>query len=110
MVTTFVELTKKARQNGILAIEGDVRGVKDDFMRRGLQLVEQRPVPTPEIDHSAFTHRQGGDGRGDDWAVGLLHRCNRLEAVIGRIPGRTGSVDGDGVFDSSLEPAGAGES
>ena len=39
LVTTFVELTKKARQNGILSIEGDVRGVKDDFMRRGLQLV-----------------------------------------------------------------------
>lgn len=39
MVTTFVDLTKKARQNGILAIESEVRGVKDDFMRRGLQLV-----------------------------------------------------------------------
>ena len=39
MVTTFVELTKKARQGGILSIEGDVRNVRDDFMRRGLQLV-----------------------------------------------------------------------
>jgi len=39
IVTTFVELTKKARQSGILSIEGDVKGVKDDFMRRGLQLV-----------------------------------------------------------------------
>src|SRR5258706_1548254 len=38
LVTTFVEMTKKARQGGILSIEGDVRGVKDDFMRRGLQL------------------------------------------------------------------------
>ncbi|OGR83892.1 MAG: hypothetical protein A2902_00460 [Elusimicrobia bacterium RIFCSPLOWO2_01_FULL_64_13] len=39
MVATFVDLTKKARQNGILSIEGDVRNVRDDFMRRGLQLV-----------------------------------------------------------------------
>lgn len=39
MVTTFVELTKKARQGGILSIEGDVKNIQDDFMRRGLQLV-----------------------------------------------------------------------
>lgn len=39
MVATFVELTKKARQGGILSIEGDVKNVRDDFMRRGLQLV-----------------------------------------------------------------------
>lgn len=39
LVPTFVELTKKARQGGILSIEGDVRNVRDDFMKRGLQLV-----------------------------------------------------------------------
>jgi len=39
LVVTFVELTKKARQGGILSIEGDVRNIRDDFMRRGLQLV-----------------------------------------------------------------------
>ncbi len=39
LVFTFVELTKKARQGGVLSIEGDVRNVRDDFMRRGLQLV-----------------------------------------------------------------------
>ena len=38
LVSTFVELTKKARQGGILSIEGDVKGIRDDFMRRGLQL------------------------------------------------------------------------
>lgn len=39
LVFIFVEITKKARQGGILSIEGDVRNLKDDFMRRGLQLV-----------------------------------------------------------------------
>jgi chemotaxis protein MotA len=38
LVSTFVELTKKARQGGILSIEADVKGIRDDFMRRGLQL------------------------------------------------------------------------
>src|SRR5262245_5825067 len=38
LVSTFVELTKKARQGGILSIEGDVKNIRDDFMRRGLQL------------------------------------------------------------------------
>ncbi len=37
LVSTFVELTKKARQGGILSIEADVKNIKDDFMRRGLQ-------------------------------------------------------------------------
>jgi chemotaxis protein MotA len=39
IVVTFVEITKKARQSGILSIESDVKNIKDDFMRRGLQLV-----------------------------------------------------------------------
>lgn len=39
LVNTFVELTKKARQGGILSIEADVKNIRDDFMRRGLQLV-----------------------------------------------------------------------
>ncbi|MEW6557964.1 MAG: MotA/TolQ/ExbB proton channel family protein [Elusimicrobiota bacterium] len=39
IVTTFVDFTKKARTEGILSLEGDVKNVKNDFMRRGVQLV-----------------------------------------------------------------------
>lgn len=39
IVTTFVDFTKKARTEGILSLEGDVKNIKNDFMRRGTQLV-----------------------------------------------------------------------
>ena len=39
IVSTFVDFTKKARTEGLLALEGDVKNVKNDFMRRGTQLV-----------------------------------------------------------------------
>lgn len=39
IVSTFVDFTKKARTEGILSLETDVKVIKDDFMRRGTQLV-----------------------------------------------------------------------
>jgi chemotaxis protein MotA len=39
IVSTFVDFTKKARTEGLLSLEGDVKNVKNDFMRRGTQLV-----------------------------------------------------------------------
>ncbi|MBN1385231.1 MAG: MotA/TolQ/ExbB proton channel family protein [Elusimicrobia bacterium] len=39
IVSTFVDFTKKARTEGILSLETDVKAVKNDFMRRGTQLV-----------------------------------------------------------------------
>ncbi|MDO8734699.1 MAG: MotA/TolQ/ExbB proton channel family protein, partial [Elusimicrobiota bacterium] len=39
IVSSFVDFTKKARTEGLLSLEGDVKNVKNDFMRRGTQLV-----------------------------------------------------------------------
>lgn len=39
IVSTFVDFTKKARTEGLLSLEGDVKNIKNDFMRRGTQLV-----------------------------------------------------------------------
>ncbi|OGS19107.1 MAG: hypothetical protein A2219_01540 [Elusimicrobia bacterium RIFOXYA2_FULL_50_26] len=39
IVGTFVEFTKKARTDGILSLESSVKNVKNDFMKRGVQLV-----------------------------------------------------------------------
>ncbi len=39
IVTTFVRLAKKARTDGFLALEEDVKATKDDFLKRGVQLV-----------------------------------------------------------------------
>jgi chemotaxis protein MotA len=39
IITSFVDLSKKARTDGFLALENDVHGMKNDFMRRGVQMV-----------------------------------------------------------------------
>ncbi len=39
IVSSFVEFTKKARTDGILSLEGNVRTLRNDFMKRGVQLV-----------------------------------------------------------------------
>src|SRR5216683_5471639 len=39
IVTTFVNFAKKGRTEGFLALEGDVKLLKNDFLKRGIQLV-----------------------------------------------------------------------
>ncbi len=39
IVGTFVALSQKAKREGFLALQGDVRGLDNDFLRRGVQLV-----------------------------------------------------------------------
>lgn len=39
IITTFVDLSKKARTDGFLALENDAKGLKIDFQRRGVQMV-----------------------------------------------------------------------
>ena len=39
IITTFVNFAKKGRTEGFLALEGDVKLVKNDFLKRGVQLV-----------------------------------------------------------------------
>ncbi len=39
IVSTFVKFAKKARTDGFLALQEDVKATKDDFLKRGVQLV-----------------------------------------------------------------------
>jgi len=39
IINTFVELSKKARTDGFLALENDTKNLKIDFQRRGVQMV-----------------------------------------------------------------------
>lgn len=39
IVTTFVKFAKKARTDGFLALQDEVKSTKDDFLKRGVQLV-----------------------------------------------------------------------
>ncbi|OVE75460.1 hypothetical protein BVX98_07605 [bacterium F11] len=39
IVTTFVKFAKKARTDGFLALEEEIKNTRDDFLKRGVQLV-----------------------------------------------------------------------
>lgn len=39
IIDTFVDFSKRARTEGFLALERDVRDLKNDFLRRGVQLI-----------------------------------------------------------------------
>lgn len=39
LINNFVELAKKARTDGFLALENDVKNMRNDFMKRGVQMV-----------------------------------------------------------------------
>ncbi|MGA2090640.1 MAG: MotA/TolQ/ExbB proton channel family protein [Endomicrobiales bacterium] len=39
IIAVFVELAKKARTDGFLSLENDVKNMKNDFMKRGVQMV-----------------------------------------------------------------------
>jgi chemotaxis protein MotA len=39
IVTTFVKFAKKARTDGFLALQDEVKSTKNDFLKRGVQLV-----------------------------------------------------------------------
>ncbi len=39
IVNTFVHLSQKAKREGFLALEADMRGIRNDFLKRGVQLV-----------------------------------------------------------------------
>ena len=39
LVSTFVSLSQKAKKEGFLALEGDVKAIDNDFLKRGVQLV-----------------------------------------------------------------------
>lgn len=39
IISTFVNLTRKARTEGILALETDIKSIQNDFLKRGVQLV-----------------------------------------------------------------------
>jgi chemotaxis protein MotA len=68
VIKTFVDLSSKARREGILALEADVKEVKDEFMKKGLQMsvdgLEPQSIEgimTTEIDYLRGRHQLGAE-------------------------------------------------
>lgn len=68
MIPRFMELSSKARKEGLLALEGEINGTRDGFFAKGLQLVVDGVAPesieeilNTEIDSLRDRHRQGAE-------------------------------------------------
>jgi len=68
VIKTFVDLSSKARREGILALESDVKEVEDEFMKKGLQMsvdgLEPQSIEgilVTEIDYLRGRHQLGAE-------------------------------------------------
>ncbi|MFH5834848.1 motility protein A [Proteiniclasticum sp. C24MP] len=66
LITTFSELARKARRDGLLALEDDLTGMEDEFMVTGLQMVVDgiepdiiREILTLKMETTERRHRMG---------------------------------------------------
>ena len=66
LITTFSELARKARRDGLLALEDDLANMEDEFMITGLQMVVDgiepdiiREILTLKMDTTERRHRMG---------------------------------------------------
>ncbi|MBI5743529.1 MAG: MotA/TolQ/ExbB proton channel family protein [Elusimicrobia bacterium] len=66
LVSTFVALSQKAKKEGFLALEADVKAIDNDFLKRGVQLVIDgsdhefiRNMLETEIDFIRERHKAG---------------------------------------------------
>jgi chemotaxis protein MotA len=68
LIKRFVTFAKKSRKEGILALEGDIKDVNDEFLRKGVQLAidglepqEIGEILETEIDFVRSRHQLGAE-------------------------------------------------
>jgi len=68
LIKRFVTFAKKSRKEGILALEGDIKDVNDEFLRKGVQLAidglepqEISEILETEIDFVRSRHQLGAE-------------------------------------------------
>ena len=68
LIRRFIGFAKKSRKEGILALEGEVKGVRDEFLKKGIQLSidglepqEIEDVLETEVDFIRSRHQLGAD-------------------------------------------------
>ncbi len=66
MITLFADMAKKARRDGLLALEDDIASMEDDFLVSGLQMVVDgvepdviREILTLKLETTERRHRMG---------------------------------------------------
>ena len=110
----LVGLAEKARKDGLLALEGELAGIDDQYMRTGLQLVVDgtepelvREVLEGEIDGMEQRHKVGSDvfekAGGYAPTIGIIGTVLSLIHVLGNLsdPGSLGPAI-SGAFIATL--------
>ncbi|MBI9076794.1 MAG: MotA/TolQ/ExbB proton channel family protein [Desulfatibacillum sp.] len=67
-IAKFMDFSQKARREGILSLEGDIKELDDEFMKKGIQLAIDGLEPTAireiletEINYTQNRHKLGAD-------------------------------------------------
>lgn len=67
-IAKFMDFSQKARREGILSLEGDIKELSDEFMKKGIQLAIDGLEPTAireimetEINYTQNRHKLGAD-------------------------------------------------
>ncbi len=87
-VDLFVTMADKARREGLLALEGDVGNIHDEFTRKGVQLMIDGTDPEllreiMEIEASSMKHRHEGNFAALEFMGGIAPTIGVLGAVMG---------------------------
>lgn len=90
LITTFVELSKKARRNGLLSLEDEISKIEDSFLKQGIQMVVDGLEPETikeilELEISEMEKRhQSGTSILKSWAS-LAPAFGMIGTLIGLI-------------------------
>ena len=87
-VQLFVSMADKARKEGLLALEGDVGNIHDEFTRKGVQLMIDGTDPEllreiMEIEADSMKHRHEGNFAALEFMGGIAPTIGVLGAVMG---------------------------
>ena len=96
-VELFVGMADKARREGLLALEGDVDKIHDEFTRKGVQLMIDGTDPEllrefMEIELDSMKHRHEGNFAALEFLGGISPTIGVLGAVMG-LMGVMGHLD-----------------
>jgi chemotaxis protein MotA len=96
-VDLFVDMSDKARREGLLALEAEVENIHDPFMRKGVQLMIDGTDPEllrqiMEIDAEATKHRAAAGAELLEFWGGIAPTIGVLGAVMG-LMGVMGKLD-----------------
>jgi chemotaxis protein MotA len=104
LIRMMVQFSEKARKEGLLAIEADIEGIEDEFVKKGIQLVVDGT--DPELVKSILDNEVGFTNERHDQGKGIMKTGGALGPAFGMIGTLIGLILMLGALDdpSTLGP------